>query len=60
LARSQGQSAWAFGSSRYHGLNFNSYFYRRTIEFRYFEGTTHAGKVKAYVPADRAPTDDVS
>jgi hypothetical protein len=38
-----------YDQSRYHGLNFNSYFYRRTIEFRYFEGTTHAGKVKAYI-----------
>jgi hypothetical protein len=38
-----------YDQSRYHGLNFNSYFYRRTVEFRYFEGTTHAGKVKGYV-----------
>jgi hypothetical protein len=38
-----------YDQSRYHGLNLNSYFYRRTIEFRYFEGTLHAGKVKAYV-----------
>jgi hypothetical protein len=38
-----------YDASRYHGLNLNSYFYRRTIEFRYFEGTLHAGKVKAYV-----------
>jgi hypothetical protein len=35
--------------TRYHGLNLNSFFYRKTIEFRYFEGTLHAGKVKAYV-----------
>ncbi len=38
-----------YDQSRYHGVNLNSYFYRKTIEFRYFEGTTHAGKVKAYV-----------
>jgi hypothetical protein len=35
--------------SRYHGLNLNSYFFRGTIEFRYFNGTLHAGAVKAYV-----------
>jgi len=38
-----------YDDTRYHGVNLNSYFYRKTIEFRYFEGTTHAGKVKAYV-----------
>ncbi|MGH7298446.1 MAG: amidoligase family protein, partial [Polyangiaceae bacterium] len=38
-----------YDQSRYHGVNLNSYFFRGTIEFRYFEGTTHAGKVKAYV-----------
>ncbi len=51
------QSAWygAFGSphryheSRYHGLNLNSFFYRGTVEFRYFNGTLHAGEVKTYV-----------
>jgi hypothetical protein len=35
--------------SRYHGLNLNSYFYRKTIEFRYFNGTVDADKIKAYV-----------
>ena len=35
--------------SRYHGLNLNSLFFRGTIEFRYFNGTLHAGEVKAYV-----------
>jgi hypothetical protein len=43
------QSPGRYDQSRYHGVNLNSYFYRKTIEFRYFEGTTHAGKVKAYV-----------
>lgn len=38
-----------YDSSRYHGLNLNSYFLRGTIEFRYFNGTMHAGKAKAYV-----------
>jgi hypothetical protein len=35
--------------SRYRGLNLNSFFYRGTIEFRYFNGTLHAGEIKAYV-----------
>jgi hypothetical protein len=38
-----------YDSSRYHGLNLNSLFYRGTIEFRYFNGTIHAGEVKAYI-----------
>ncbi len=38
-----------YDSRRYHGLNLNSLFYRGTIEFRYFNGTLHAGEVKAYV-----------
>jgi hypothetical protein len=38
-----------YDQSRYHLLNFNSYFFRGTVEVRAFEGTTHAGKVKAYV-----------
>lgn len=39
-----------YDSSRYHGLNLNSLFFRGTIEFRYFNSTLHAGEVKAYVP----------
>lgn len=52
------QTAW-YGSqharperyhqSRYHGLNLNSLFFRGTIEFRYFNGSLHAGEVKAYL-----------
>ena len=38
-----------YDDSRYHGLNLNSLFFRSTIEFRYFNGTLHAGEVKAYV-----------
>lgn len=40
-----------YDSSRYVGANFHSYFYtnRGTVEFRYFDGTLHAGKVRAYV-----------
>jgi hypothetical protein len=36
-------------SSRYRAVNLNSYFYRGTIEFRAFNGTVHAGEVKAYI-----------
>ena len=35
--------------SRYSGVNLHSYWYRNTLEFRWFHGTTHAGEVKAYV-----------
>lgn len=35
--------------SRYHGLNLHSVFSKGTIEFRLFNGTLHAGKIRAYV-----------
>ena len=38
-----------YHSSRYHGVNLHSLHFRGTIEFRYFNGTLHAGEVKAYV-----------
>jgi Putative amidoligase enzyme len=38
-----------YHSSRYHGLNLNSLLFRGSIEFRFFNGTMHAGEVKAYV-----------
>jgi hypothetical protein len=38
-----------YHGSRYHGLNMHSVFYRGTVEFRYFEGTLHAGEIKSYV-----------
>nr|BDT31997.1 amidoligase family protein [Myxococcus sp. MH1] len=38
-----------YDASRYHGLNLNSLFFRGTIEFRYFNGSLHAGEVKSYV-----------
>jgi len=41
--------ATRYDSSRYHGLNLNSLFFRGTVEYRYFNGTLHAGEVKAYV-----------
>lgn len=40
-----------YDGSRYHGLNLHSLFFknRMTAEFRYFDGTLHAGKIKSYV-----------
>ena len=38
-----------YDMTRYHGLNLNSMFYRGTVEFRYFNGTLHAGEIKSYV-----------
>lgn len=35
--------------SRYHCLNLHSVFQKGTIEFRLFNSTTHAGKVKTYI-----------
>ena len=36
-------------ASRYRTLNLHNVWYRGTVEFRLFESTLHAGKVKAYV-----------
>ena len=38
-----------YDSSRYHGVNLHSIWYRGTIEFRWFEATLHAGKIKSYI-----------
>ncbi|MEQ8154484.1 MAG: amidoligase family protein [Clostridiaceae bacterium] len=38
-----------YHSSRYHGLNLHSIFDKGTVEFRLFNSTTHAGKIKAYI-----------
>lgn len=38
-----------YNSSRYHGVNLHAYFTKGTVEFRLFNGTTHAGKIKSYV-----------
>ena len=38
-----------YNSSRYHGVNLHAFFSKGTVEFRLFNSTTHAGKVKAYV-----------
>jgi len=38
-----------YDSTRYHGLNLHNVWFRGTVEFRYFEGTLHAGKIKSYI-----------
>lgn len=38
-----------YDDSRYHCLNLHSVFQKGTIEFRLFDGTLHAGKIKAYI-----------
>lgn len=38
-----------YNSTRYHGVNLHSYFSKGTVEFRLFNGTLHAGKIKAYI-----------
>ena len=38
-----------YHSSRYHCLNLHAVFSKGTVEFRLFNGTTHAGKIKAYI-----------
>ena len=47
LAGTEGPSR--YDRSRYTELNLNSYFYRRTIEFRAFNSTNHAGKLRAFI-----------
>lgn len=38
-----------YDRTRYHGMNLHSVWYRGTVEFRWFEATLHAGKVKAAI-----------
>lgn len=38
-----------YDDTRYHGLNLHSVFSKGTIEFRLFNSTLHAGKVKTYI-----------
>jgi hypothetical protein len=38
-----------YDSSRYYGLNLNSYFFRKTVEFRYFEGCDDIDMAKAWI-----------
>lgn len=38
-----------YDNSRYHGLNLHSVFSKGTVEFRIFNGTLHAGLIRAYI-----------
>ena len=38
-----------YDESRYHALNLHATFTKKTVEFRLFNSTLHAGEVKAYV-----------
>lgn len=38
-----------YHQSRYHGINLHSLFTKGTCEFRLFNGTLHAGKIRAYI-----------
>lgn len=38
-----------YNSTRYHGVNLHSFFTNGTVEFRLFNSTLHAGKIKAYI-----------
>lgn len=38
-----------YNRSRYHGLNLHNVWFAYTVEFRLFNGTLHAGKIKAYI-----------
>lgn len=38
-----------YNPTRYHGINLHSFFTKGTVEFRLFNGTTDADKIKAYI-----------
>lgn len=38
-----------YNPSRYHGLNLHAVFTKGTVEFRFFNSTTHAGRLKTYI-----------
>ena len=38
-----------YDHTRYHGVNLHNVWFRGTVEYRWFEATLHAGKVKAYL-----------
>lgn len=45
----ESRSTTHYDDSRYHCLNLHSVFQKGTVEFRLFNSTTHAGKIKAYI-----------
>lgn len=38
-----------YNTTRYHGINLHAFFSKGTVEFRLFNSTLHAGKIKAYI-----------
>ena len=38
-----------YNATRYHGVNLHSFFTKGTVEFRLFNSTLRAGKIKAYI-----------
>lgn len=38
-----------YNTTRYHGVNLHAFFTKGTVEFRLFNSTLHAGKIKAYI-----------
>jgi len=44
----EGEGRSHYHSTRYRGLNLHAIWQHGTVEFRYFNGTLHTGKVKAY------------
>ena len=38
-----------YNKTRYHDVNLHATFMKGTIEFRLFNGTLHAGEIKAYI-----------
>lgn len=38
-----------YNATRYHGVNLHSFFTKGTVEFRLFNSTLHAGKIKTYI-----------
>ena len=38
-----------YSQARYYGINFHAYFTKKTVEFRLFNATLHAGCVRTYV-----------
>lgn len=44
-----GVSTAHYNQTRYHGVNLHAFFTKGTVEFRLFNGTVHAGRIKAYI-----------
>lgn len=38
-----------YNNTRYHGINLHAFFTKGTVEFRLFNSTLHAGRIKAYI-----------